>query len=78
MLKEPEVGKEAVSKAALLPKLSLCWTGPYKILFVGPGKTDEGLEVGKNLLLVEVKTDEQGSSIMPRVSVHRCKKCYRS
>lgn len=23
-----------------------CWTGPYKVLFAGPGKTDDGREVG--------------------------------
>ncbi len=61
---------------ALSGKLSHNWTGPYKVLLVGPGKTSEGQEVGSKLLYLEINADELGKGITPRVSVHRCKKCY--
>ena len=55
-------------KLALTAKLAQCWTGPYKILFVGPGTTSDGEKVGPNLLLVEVRKDEPGREINARVS----------
>ena len=33
-------------KFALTAKLARCWTGPYKILFVGPGTTSSNEKVG--------------------------------
>ena len=61
---------------ALIGKLAHNWTGPYKVLFVGPGKASDGQEVGSKLLYLEIKANELGKGITPRVSVHRCKKCY--
>ena len=34
----------------LVSKLAHCWTGPYKVLLVGPGKAPDGDPVGRNLL----------------------------
>ena len=34
---------------ALISKLTHCWTDPYKVLLVGPGKMDDGREVGRKL-----------------------------
>ena len=47
-------------KFALTAKLAQCWTGPYKILFVGPGTTNGDEKVGPNVLLIEVRKDEPG------------------
>ena len=62
-------------KLALTAKLAQCWTGPYKVLFVGPGTTSDGKEVGPNLLFVEVRKDALGREINARVSQYRCKQC---
>ena len=35
---------------ALVSKLAHCWTGSYKVLFVGPGKAPDGDLVGRNLI----------------------------
>ena len=61
---------------ALIGKLAHWWTGPYKGLVAGPGKTSDGKEVGSKLLYLEIKAGELGKGITPRVSVHRCKKRY--
>lgn len=69
---------------SLLSKLAHCWTGPYKVLVVGPGQLEVGQEqsgpiiekVGPKLLLLDIKKDEPGGGITQRVSVSRCKKCY--
>ena len=45
-------------KFALTEKLAQCWTGPYKISFVGPRTTSDGKKVGPNLLLLEVRKDD--------------------
>ena len=63
-------------KFALAAKLAQCWTGPYKILFVGPGTTSDGRKVGSNLLLLDFRKDEPGREINARVSTYRCKKCH--
>ena len=63
-------------KFALTAKLAQCWTGPYKILFVGPGTTSRNEKVGPNLILIEVRKDEPGREINARVSIYRCKKCF--
>ncbi|CAB1105230.1 unnamed protein product [Ectocarpus sp. CCAP 1310/34] len=67
-------GKE--KSFALIPKLAHNWTGPYKVLFVGPGTDPEGEKVGPNILYLDVNKDEPGTNINERVSVYRCKKCY--
>ena len=61
--------------AALVSKLANCWTCPYKELFVGPGKTADGREVGpKSLLLEKTSPVEE----LMRAGIHRCKKCFNS
>ena len=57
-------------KFALTAKLAQCWTGPYKILFAGPGTTSRNEKVDPNLLLIEVRKDEPGREINARVSVY--------
>ena len=51
------------------------WTGPYKVLLVGPGKAPDGDLVGRNLLLLDT-SHEDSRRINARVSAHRCKRCY--
>ena len=60
---------------ALVSKVAHYWTGPYKVLLVGPGKTPDGDLVGRNLLLLDMSHEDSGR-INARVSVHRCKICY--
>ena len=60
---------------ALVSKLAHCWTGPYKVLLVGPGKASDCDLVGRNLLLLDM-IHEDSRRINARVSVHRCKRCY--
>ena len=62
-------------KFALTTKKAQCWTGLYKILFVGSG-TRDGEKVGPNLVLVEARKDEPGREINARVSKYRCKQCH--
>ena len=57
----------------LTARLAQCSTGPYKILFVGPGTTSSNEKVGPNLILIEVRKDEPGREINTRVSVYRDK-----
>ena len=56
---------------------SHCWTGPYKVLLVGPSKAPDSdlLIVGRNLLLLDM-CHEDSRHNNARVSVHRCKRCY--
>ena len=60
---------------ALVSKLAYRWTGPYKVLLVGPGKAPDGDLVGRNLLFLDT-SHEDSRRINARVSVHRCKRCY--
>ena len=59
----------------LVSKLARCWTGPYYVLIVGPGKAPDGDLVGRNLLLLDMR-HEDSRHINARVSAHRCKICY--
>ena len=59
-------------KFAVTAKLAQCWTGPYKILFAGPGTTSRNEKVGPNLLLIEVRKDKSGKGINTRVCEYRC------
>ena len=72
MLKTSEADYTS-KKFALTAKLDQCWTGPYQILFVGPGTTSSNEKIGPNLILIEVRKDEPGREINARVSVYRCK-----
>ena len=73
---KPNEGSSAQKSFAIVSKLVNCWTDPYKVLFVGPGKTADGREVGPNLILLEIRANEPGRGINARASVHRCKKCF--
>ena len=73
---KPTEGSSKHKAFALISKLAHCWTGPYKVLLAGTGKINDGREVGRKLLLLEIRQDEPGRGINARVSVHRCKKCF--
>ena len=63
----------------LKAKLSLPWTGPFKILAVGPAAasgTPDGRPLGSHLLYLELPSDMPGADSRARVSVHRCKPCH--
>ena len=59
-------------------KLSLNWTGPYKVLAVGPcssADTPDGSPLGAKLLCLDLPCDMPGADARRRVSVQRCKPC---
>ena len=60
----------------LMTKLSLNWTGPYKILVVGPGLGPDGQPVADKTLNLDLPTDMPGKDQKKRVSVDRCKMCH--
>ena len=62
----------------LKAKLALNWTGPYKILAVGPcsaAETPDGSPLGSNLLYLDIPSDLPGSDARRRVAIERCKPC---
>ena len=62
----------------LKAKLALNWTGPHKILAVGPcsaAETPDGLPLGSNLLHLDHPSDLPGSDARRRVTIERCKPC---
>ena len=66
--------------AAKVPKaeLALNWTGPYKVLPVGPcsaAETPDGSPLGSNLLYLDLPSDLPGSDARRRVAIERCKPC---
>ena len=60
----------------IVTKLSLNWTGPYKILVVGPGLGPDGRPVADKTLYLDLPTDMPGKDQKKRVSVDRCKMCH--
>ena len=60
----------------LVTKLSLNWTGPYKILVVGPGLGPEGRPAAEKTLYLDLPTDMPQGDQKKRVSVNRCKMCH--
>ena len=69
-------GKDEDGEHALKSKLSLNWTGPFKILHVGPcDSAPDGKPVGDMLLYLELPTGMRGMSAKRRVSMMRCKPC---
>ena len=59
-------------------ELSLNWTGPYKVLAVGPctpADTPDGSSLGDKLLLLDLPSDMPGPNARRRVSVQHCKPC---
>ena len=62
----------------LKAKLVLNWTGPYKVLAVGPcsaAETPDGSPLGRNLLYLDLLSDLPGSDTRRRVAIERCKLC---
>ena len=62
----------------LKEKLSLNWTGPFKILAVGPAPaadTPDGRPLGDKLLYFDLPSNLSGPPAKPRVTVARCKPC---
>ena len=60
----------------LVTKLSLNWTGRYKILVVGPGLGPDGRPVADETLYLNIPTDMPGKDQKKRVCVDRCKMCH--
>ena len=57
--------------------LALNWTGPYKVLAVGPwsfAETPDGSPLGDNLSF-DPPSDLPGSDARRRVAIERCKPC---
>ena len=61
VLENPTDGSSRKSFTLVL-KLAHCWTGPYKVLLVGPGKAPDGDLVGRNLLLLDREMKTQDAS----------------
>ena len=64
----------------LKAKLSLNWTGLYKVLAVGPctpADTSDGSPLGAKLLHFDLPPDTPGADARRRVSVQRCKPCAK-
>ena len=60
----------------LVSKLSFNWTGPFKVLQVGPASyAPDGRPVGDKLLYLDMPSSNRGLETKPRVSVMRCKPC---
>ena len=62
----------------LKAKLAFNWTGPYKVLAVGPcsaAETPDGSPLGSNLLYLDLPSDPPGSNAHRRVAIERCKPC---
>ena len=62
----------------LKAKLTLNWTGPYKVLAVGPcsaAETPDGSPLGKNLLYLDLPSDLPDSDARRHVAIERCKLC---
>ena len=72
-------GVKANTDAEVLKtKLALSWTGPYKILAVGPcsaAESPDGSPLGSNLLYLDLPSDLPGSDARRRVAIESCKPC---
>ena len=72
-------GVKANTDAKVLKaKLALNWTGPYKILAVGPcsaAETPDGSPLGRDLLYLDLPSYLPGSHARRRVAIERCKPC---
>ena len=75
----PKVGPTASTDAdatVLKVKLSLNWTGPFKILEVGPAASaPDKRRLADKVLYLNLPSDMPGASAKPRVTVERCKPC---
>ena len=72
-------GLEAnIDAKVLKAKLALNWTGPYKVLALGPcsaAETLDGSPLGNNLLYLDIPSDLPSSDARRRVANERCKPC---
>ena len=72
-------GVKANTNAKVLKvKLALNWTGPNKVLAVGPcsaAETPDGSPLGSNLLHLNLPSDLPGSDARRLVAIDRCKLC---
>ena len=62
----------------LKAKLALNWTGPYKVLAVGPccsAETPDSSPFGDNLLYFDLPSALPGSDALCRVAIEGCKPC---
>ena len=69
-------GVKANTDAKVLKaKLALNWTGPYKVLAVGPCSSvqTDGSPLGDNLLFLDLPSDLPGSDARRRAAIERCK-----
>ena len=68
--------KSGTDAKVLKEKLSLNWTGPFKILAVGPSPSDstpDGRPLATNWYYLDLPNDMPGPDAHCRVSVDRCK-----
>ena len=74
-----KAGATASSNAdatVLKVKLALNWTGPFKILEVGPtASAPDKRPLADKVLYLDLPTDMPGANAKPRVTVERCKPC---
>ena len=71
-----QVLRKGVDNKALGEKLSLNWTGPFKIVAVGPSAAatqPDGRPLGDKLLYLDLPSDLSGPAAKPRVTMARCK-----
>ena len=67
--------RKGADDKVLKEKLSLNWTGPFKIVAVGPSSaadTPDGRPLGDNLLYLDLPSNLSGPAAKPRVTVARC------
>ena len=70
--------RKSADNKVLKEKLSLNWTGPFKILAAGPSPaadTPDGRPLGDKLLYLDLPSNISGPAAKPRVTVARCKPC---
>ena len=72
-------GVKANTDAMVLKaKHALHWTGPYKVLAIGPcssAETSEGSPLGDNLLCLDLPSNLPCSGSRRRVAIDRCTPC---
>ena len=70
--------RKGADNKVLKEKLSLNWTGPFKIIAVGPSSvadTPDGRPLGDKLLYLDLPSNFSGPDAKPRVTVAHCKPC---
>ena len=70
--------RKGADNKVLKERLSLNWTGPFKIIAVGPSPAHsqpDGRPLGDKLLYLDLPSNMSGPAAKPRVTVVRCKPC---